>query len=275
MVRERIRVRPLPVVLLLRQLDRSRGVRIAGVSGGRGLDFLAVDLALLFLCFGAHCRQLSLESSVFIDVVQVAKVVRAEFFCGGLAERSCFSPHDSTDFRSSTPSFVEIKMSTTLPPQSTTKPFPFPTNYFFPPFFSLQPNANTRTVQFQRWSSLIQSWCRHHRLYRLSLVEAVESPLFRNNDLKKQLSLGDARTVLDWMCKDEGEGGGGKRAEWVDGHGPGQSGKNVAWIWWRRPEEWAGIIADWVESTGQKNVVLTVYELLEGEATMSQGMPDY
>jgi hypothetical protein len=27
-----------------------------------------------------------------------------------------------------------------------------------------------------------------------------------------------------------------------------------------------------VEATGQKNVVLTVYELLEGEATMSQGM---
>lgn len=26
-----------------------------------------------------------------------------------------------------------------------------------------------------------------------------------------------------------------------------------------------------MENTGQKNVVLTVYELLEGEATMSQG----
>lgn len=46
--------------------------------------------------------------------------------------------------------------------------------------------------------------------------------------------------------------------------------KTVAWIWWRRPEEWAGILADWIENTGQKNVVLTVYELVEGEATMSQ-----
>ncbi|TPR11500.1 Iron only hydrogenase large subunit, C-terminal domain family protein [Aspergillus niger] len=78
--------------------------------------------------------------------------------------------------------------------------------------------------------------------------------------------MSDARDILDWMAKSEEEGGGGKRAEWIDG-----GSKSVAWIWWKRPEEWAGLIADWVENTGQKNVVLTVYELLEGEATMSQG----
>ncbi|KAF7588146.1 hypothetical protein BBP40_006113, partial [Aspergillus hancockii] len=44
----------------------------------------------------------------------------------------------------------------------------------------------------------------------------------------------------------------------------------VAWVWWRRPEEWAGVLGDWIENTGQKNVVLTVYELVEGEVTMSQ-----
>lgn len=71
------------------------------------------------------------------------------------------------------------------------------------------------------------------------------------------------------MAKPEEEGGGGRRAEWIDG-----GSKSVAWIWWRRPEEWAGIVADWVEATGQKNVVLTVYELLEGEATMSQEWHD-
>ncbi|KAL5000507.1 ESCRT-II complex subunit-domain-containing protein [Aspergillus recurvatus] len=151
-------------------------------------------------------------------------------------------------------------MTTNIPSQ----PFHFPPNYSFPPFFSLQPNANTRAVQLQRWSSLIQSWCRHHRIYKINLIEAIESPLFRNTTLKKQLGLSDARTVLDWMCKGEEEGGGGRRAEWIDGT------KNTVWIWWRRPEEWAGVIADWIENTGQKNVVLTVYELIEGEATISQ-----
>lgn len=47
--------------------------------------------------------------------------------------------------------------------------------------------------------------------------------------------------MLDWMAKSEVEGGGGRRAQWVDG-----SAKTVAWIWWRTPEEWAGLLADWV-----------------------------
>lgn len=119
--------------------------------------------------------------------------------------------------------------------------FQFPPTYSFPPFFTPQPNSTTRLSQLQKWSSLIQSWCRHHRIYRLSLIEAIDSPLFHNATLRKRLSLSEARAVLDWMAKPEEEGGGGKRAEWIDG-----GSKSVAWIWWRRPEEWAGIVADWV-----------------------------
>jgi hypothetical protein len=43
------------------------------------------------------------------------------------------------------------------------------------------------------------------------------------------------------MSKGDEEGGGGRRAEWIDG-----ANKGAAWIWWRRPEEWAGVIAEWV-----------------------------
>ncbi|KAB8278809.1 ESCRT-II complex subunit-domain-containing protein [Aspergillus minisclerotigenes] len=148
---------------------------------------------------------------------------------------------------------------------SNSTPFQFPSTYSFPPFFTPQPNSTTRLSQLQKWSLLIQSWCRHHRTYRLSLIEAIESPLFHNSTLRKRISLSEARNILDWMAESEEKGGGGRRAEWVDG-----TNKTIAWVWWRRPEEWAGILADWVENTGQKNVVLTVYELVEGEATMSQ-----
>ena len=45
------------------------------------------------------------------------------------------------------------------------------------------------------------------------------------------------------MARPEEEGGGGgKRAEWIAGTG----GKNVAWIWWKRPEEWPEVVLDWV-----------------------------
>ena len=75
------------------------------------------------------------------------------------------------------------------------------------------------------------------------------------------------------MAKSEEEGGGGRRAEWIETSAAGGSHapKSMAWIWWRRPEEWADIIADWVESTGQRGSVLTVYELVDGEAAASQG----
>jgi len=60
------------------------------------------------------------------------------------------------------------------------------------------------------------------------------------------------------------------RAEWIGNGKGGAEDGNVAWIWWRNPEEWAGAIAEWVEETGQKNTVLTLYELTESEATLSQ-----
>jgi ESCRT-II complex subunit VPS25 len=95
-------------------------------------------------------------------------------------------------------------------------------------------------------------------------VDAVDSDLFWNKRIGKRLELNDAREMLEFMRK---EG----RAEWIS-IGKGDEGRNTAWIWWRNPDEWAGAIAEWVEETGQKNTVLTLYELTESEATLSQGM---
>jgi ESCRT-II complex subunit VPS25 len=142
---------------------------------------------------------------------------------------------------------------------AATSSFAFPSTYSFPPFFTPQPNSSTRLSQLQKWSSLIQAWCRHHRIYRLSLIDAIETPLFHNAALRKRVSLSEARAIIDWMVKSEEEGGGGRRAEWISGTGDeragglgsggstaGAAGKTVAWIWWKRPEEWATILADWV-----------------------------
>ena len=77
------------------------------------------------------------------------------------------------------------------------------------------------------------------------------------------------------MCKSEKDGGAGGRAEWISSssrsgggriRGVAEEGKEEAWIWWKRPEEWGEALAGWVERTGQKGVVLTWYELLNGEA---------
>ncbi|EAT77555.1 hypothetical protein HBI56_197110 [Parastagonospora nodorum] len=164
--------------------------------------------------------------------------------------------------------------SSTLPP-TTTQPaastgFQFPPHYSFPPFFTLQPTASTRSSQLLSWSTLIQSYCRHHRIFTLSLIDALETPLFNNTALRRRLSLRDAKTILTWMSTPEG----GNRVEFINA----SKSKKAAveeeggrcWIFWRRPEEWSAVLEEWVDRTGQKGTVLTLYEIVEGDASRKE-----
>ncbi|KAK5012032.1 putative vacuolar protein-sorting-associated protein [Cryomyces antarcticus] len=163
---------------------------------------------------------------------------------------------------------------TTTTTTATTLPstFPLPSRTSFPPFYTLQPNLETRTRQLTLWSSLIQSYCAHQRLAKLSLASALASPLFRNDALGRRLSLLDARAVLDWMCSAEGGG----RAEWLrekpssGASAGGAAGpalqKNTCYVYYHTPAEWADLLYGWVESTGQRGAVLTLYELVQGDA---------
>ncbi|KAF2156130.1 ESCRT-II complex component [Myriangium duriaei CBS 260.36] len=153
-----------------------------------------------------------------------------------------------------------------IPPSGTSNnTFAFPPHHSFPPFFTLQPNITTQARQLALWSSLIQSYCAHNRIFRLSLVEALEGPLFHNARVSRRLDLRSARRVVDWMSGPDGD----RRAEWCTSTAKKsrdtEEGKNAAWIYWRRPEEWADLVYGWVDGTGQRGSVLTVYELREGE----------
>ncbi|KAI1777051.1 ESCRT-II complex, vps25 subunit [Hypoxylon cercidicola] len=155
------------------------------------------------------------------------------------------------------------------PPRSA---FDFPREYHFPPFFTRQSNLTTLHSQLEKWSSLVLSYCRHHRLFRLSLSYdgAPHEDLFRNRRLGRSLSLADAREVLDFMRREgRAEPVGGDGAGRDDGSGGAGSGGggDVFWVYWRTLEEWAGLVEDWVEDTAQKGTVLTLYELTEGEGT--------
>ncbi|EON99753.1 putative vacuolar protein-sorting-associated protein 25 protein [Phaeoacremonium minimum UCRPA7] len=167
-------------------------------------------------------------------------------------------------------------------------PFDFPREYFFPAFFTRQTNLTTLHAQLLKWSSLILAYCKHHRIFKLSLSSSVpassatvtlaasttattnngsDAPpsstaaaeeLFYNKKLDRRLALADVREVIDFMRKDG-------RAEYVGG--AGATAGDVVWIYWRTPEEWAALVEAWVDETAQKGTVLTLYELTEGEAT--------
>ncbi|KAK8250472.1 putative vacuolar protein-sorting-associated protein [Phyllosticta capitalensis] len=204
-----------------------------------------------------------------------------------------YSPSPSSHLRTSSiptafPSPAPAHGGASSNSSNTTSGFSYPPHYNFPPFFTLQPVLSTRTSQLASWSAFIQSYCRHQRRFVLSLVDALDSDLFWNRRINKRLSAQDARAVIAYMASAEG----GYRAEWVDGADASGGGGAAAlvgglggagargtadgnasgrvWIYWRRPEEWAGVLEGWVDATGQKNTVLTLYELTESDATASQ-----
>lgn len=176
--------------------------------------------------------------------------------------------------------------NSTLPPSTTdpattnktntTDTFTYPPHHSFPPFYTLQPNLTTQTRQLTLWSSLLQSWSSHTRTFRLHLPSSLSHPPFHNPKISRGLDIPTLRAILTHMASAEG----GNRVSWTPappfagstaatGAIP-EAEKNTAWFWWKTPEEWGDEVYAWVEATGQKGVVLTVYELREGDATKDQ-----
>ena len=52
--------------------------------------------------------------------------------------------------------------------------------------------------------------------------------------------------------------------------GEAEEGDGSAWIYWRKPEEWAQVLEEWVERTGQRGSVITLYEIAESDATRKE-----
>ncbi|KAI7261973.1 hypothetical protein KC345_g9603 [Hortaea werneckii] len=155
-----------------------------------------------------------------------------------------------------------------IPSITSSAGFSFPSYTSFPPFYTLQPNLTTRARQLELWSSLITTYCTYHRIFRLSL-SALPSDLFSNASIHRSLKPADIRMVLDHMSRPEN----GPRVEWI---APAARGEQSAscWVYWKTPTEWADAIYGWVDETGQKGAVLTVYELREGDAVRSQAWRD-
>ncbi|KAG5992383.1 hypothetical protein E4U52_002844 [Claviceps spartinae] len=152
-----------------------------------------------------------------------------------------------------------------MAPSPSPPPFSFPREYNFPAFFTPQPNLTTLHAQQSKWASLILSYTRHHRIFKLSLSTASETELFHNARLDRRLSTKDIQAVIELMRKDG-------RAEYASGSASGSGSrfrgtKDVVFIYWKKPEEWAALIEKYVYDTAQKGCVLTVYEISEGEGT--------
>ncbi|KAI2658886.1 Vacuolar protein-sorting-associated protein 25 [Labeo rohita] len=123
--------------------------------------------------------------------------------------------------------------------------FEWPWQYNFPPFFTLQPNVDTRQKQLAAWCSLVLSYCRHRKLYTLDVLEAQESPVFNNKKIERKLSVEAIQVVFEELRKKG-------NLEWLD------KNKSRCLIMWRRPEEWGKLIYQWALQADGKAEMITM-----------------
>jgi uncharacterized membrane protein YgcG len=66
-------------------------------------------------------------------------------------------------------------------------PFELPSIYSFPPFFTRQPNAQTYASQKAAWTTLILSYYRAQRVWRIDVnQETLEKiPIFSNKQIQR------------------------------------------------------------------------------------------
>lgn len=131
--------------------------------------------------------------------------------------------------------------------------FEYPWQYNFPPFFTIQPNLETRAAQLDAWKSLVLSYCQHHKISILDIKQALNTPLFANKELNRQLNSEGLSIILKYI-EESGN------LEWIN------SDKTMCYIYWKRPSEWANNLYKWACDKSLQNSVCTFYEILsDGE----------
>lgn len=133
----------------------------------------------------------------------------------------------------------------------------FPAIYSFPPFFTRQRNEETESQRKEDWVQWILQWAGAKRQTQLLVEQELKGELFCNEAIGRGLSREDAVDVLDYMAS-KGNG------EWT---GPD---KAVFLIYYKSLAEWARLVYEFVNRTGQMGSVFTVYELLEGDDTTKE-----
>ncbi|PNH03248.1 Vacuolar protein sorting-associated protein 25 [Tetrabaena socialis] len=114
----------------------------------------------------------------------------------------------------------------------------------------LQPVKETRDKQVSLWCSLILSYCQHTKSYVIDTQG--DSPLFVNDSINRKLNSEARISFLDELV---GQG----RAEWLD------KGKTQCLIFWKRVDEWAAVLMDFVKTYGLSQSVMTLDELTSGD----------
>jgi len=139
---------------------------------------------------------------------------------------------------------------------STPSGFLLPSIHSAPPFFTQQPNQATQATITDHWIRLILSYARHRQLFTVRLDDAQAAgndwdEVFRNSRINRRLLPSHLSHILEDMVS----------RQLAVYEPPKQT--NSAILYWRSPDEWAEVLYDWADSTGQLNSILTFYDIIE------------
>ena len=137
-----------------------------------------------------------------------------------------------------------------------TKKFTFPDFYDHPPFWTKQRNADVLSKQVELWSSLICGFCKAHNLTEFEIQSSLDSPLFNNKKINRNLDKETLFYILDEMAKKG-------NAKFTS------TERNRVRIYWRTIKEWADMLYTYGKNTGDDGP-FTFYELYQGEMTINE-----
>ncbi|EJS43077.1 vps25p [Saccharomyces arboricola H-6] len=166
-----------------------------------------------------------------------------------------------------------------------------PPVYSFPPLYTRQPNSLTRRQQINTWIDIITQYCKSKSIWYMAadgtLINDDASDngttdnedskkdhinLFNNEDIQRSVSQVFIDEIWLQMVKE------GKCLP-IDQSG--RKSNNAAttryFILWKNLDNWASLMLQWFEESGKLNQVITLYELSEGDETLTwefHGMPE-
>lgn len=132
----------------------------------------------------------------------------------------------------------------------------FPWQFHFPPFFTLQPHAETRAKQLAAWRSLVLEWYGATLQSKVDLREAGRSPPFANAAINRRLPEEGITAVMEELAR--------------TGHAERLDKQGYTWAvhCGRTLDEWADCLLSWARDNGMSGTVCTLYELTHGEDTV-------
>ncbi|CAH6718155.1 vacuolar protein-sorting-associated protein 25 [[Candida] jaroonii] len=151
--------------------------------------------------------------------------------------------------------------------------FEFPKIHSFPPLYTKQPNATVLQQQLDSWCSIILSYCEYYKVSTISTTGTIVysqfeelkidtlPPIFENKQINRAVDDEFKSDIIKHLIHKL------NKAEYINTKIPDQG----ILVYWKSLADWATILYDFVENSGQLGTVLTIYELTKSE---DSGLPE-